>query len=90
MQQQEQQYVRSETAMPQKPMSFRNRYVSEKKKKTTAETKLWINLGFRNSQEVQELCKFLGTESNKEIASILKYIVADLAHERASLTYQQE
>jgi hypothetical protein len=76
--------VRSTTATEQhnrelKQMDFRKRYVAESKRKTTGDPKLWVNFGKRSEKSVQEMLKYLGTQSNSEVAQILKGLCIDLA-----------
>ena len=51
----------------------------EKVNKKKKDSDLWLNLGPRNSEINQEIFKYLGTASNKEIAQIVKGLFYDLA-----------
>jgi len=60
-------------------MDFRKRYVKEQVQKST-KGNFWVNFGKRSSPEVQKMLRFVGTQSNKEFAQIVKGLLNDLAN----------
>ena len=59
-------------------MNLRERYVTQEVKKST-KGNFWVNFGPRNSEDVQIMLEFVGTQSNKEFAQIVKGLFNDLA-----------
>jgi len=60
-------------------MNLRQRYVKEEVKKST-QGNFWVNFGKRSSPDVQKMLRFVGTQSNKEFAQIVKGLLNDLAN----------
>ena len=60
-------------------MNLRERYVKQEVKKST-KGNFWVNFGKRSSEDVQRMLRFVGTQSNKEFAQIVKGLLNDLAN----------